>query len=314
MKVNTIIDIREETPRTWEDALSQFCSLRKAKGISPNTIKGYQENVRRFFRAYPAAWSSKCRSCLLEHLSQEGISPFTYNMRLKTLRPFFAFCVESGVFQRSPIEGLSYRRAEPRQVDHSIETIKGILSAMDRSTFTGLRDYTLFLLQLDSGIRPSEALQLRALDIDTALGRAVIRASTSKTRRGRTVYYMEETSANLQKLVASRPQGWNKEIPVFCTCYGNPWNTHGWTTQLRRYATKAGIDRFSAYDLRHCHAILYLRNGGDVFTLQREMGHSTLSMTEKYLALSDQDVREKHAQSSPINTICPPPQKRAGKP
>ena len=314
MKYGTVIDIRRNAPRTLEDCLSRFLAWKKAQGAAPRTLQGYNEIISLFFRRFPAAWSATCRECIASFLSQDGISATTHNMRLKSLRPFFEFAAREGAFTESPAAEFRMRRGEaPRIVDHPLEDVKKMLDAIGTDTFSSLRDTALLLFSIDSGIRPLEALQLRPSDIDAHLRRAVIRAATAKTRTGRTVYFSEKTAVMIERLIQVRPQEWENEAPVFCTSYGGEWNTHAWTVQLRRYAQKAGLKRFSAYDLRHQHAIEYLRNGGDVFTLQKGMGHSTLSMTEKYLALSDDDVRNAHEKASPVAAMFPAPKKRIGK-
>lgn len=304
MKAARIAHISQRAPESWQDAMSRFLALRKAQGAAPRTLRGYEESIKSFFTRYPTAWSPACRDCLLEYLAQDGTSPATYNVRLKVLHPFFRFCVDQGIFDESPAEGLKYRRQEPRIVDHNTDDIRKVLSSMREDTFTGMRDKTLFLLSLDSGIRPSEALQLLPSDIDLSACRVRIRAATSKTRTGRTVFFSDHVRHLLERLLAVRPEEWNEgKAPVFCSSYGTPMDTHTWTVQLRRYAQKAGLPRLSAYDLRHQHAIDYLRNGGDVMTLQKEMGHSTLDMTRQYLALSDDDLRTAHRKASPINAL-----------
>lgn len=313
MKRAAVIDIRRQAPQTWQDGMTRFLSWRKSQGAAERTLSGYKENIILFFKRFPTAWSPACRECLMEHLSQEGISPSTYNVRLKVLRPFFEFCVNEGVFSSSPAEGLKYRRESPRIVDHAMEDIKKILDAIGAETFATLRDSTLLLLQLDTGVRPSEALQLRPSDVDLHTRRAFIRPATSKTRQGRTIFFSESTWSMLKRLVEVRPEEWSNDLPLFCTGYGEPWNTHSWTVQLRRYAEKAGLKRFSAYDLRHQHALEALRNGMNVFELQKGMGHSTLSMTEKYLALSLDDLRKAHEKASPVKALFPEKKKRVGK-
>jgi site-specific recombinase XerD len=305
MKRATVVSIKSVPPQTWENALQRFIALRRAEQAAPYTIAGYVENVKLFFERYPTAWSDTCRDCLLEHLSQEGIAPSTYNIRLKTLKHFFEFCVREGAFTSNPANGLKLRHADPRMVDHPQEDLKAMLTVMDTTTFVGLRDKALFLLSLDCGIRPSEALQLRVNDIDIDLCKAVIRSSTAKTRRSRVVFFSSQTADVLQRLIFNRPEEWDLSIPLFCTSYGEHWNTRAWTRQLARYAKKAGLKRFSAYDLRHQHAIEYLRNGGNLATLQKEMGHTAISMTQKYLALSDDDIQTAHAQASPVSNLLP---------
>lgn len=314
MKSAVVIDIRRHPPQSWEEALSRFLSLRKSQGAAQRTLSGYKEFIEQFFRRFPAAWSPTCRECVAEFLAQDGISPTTHNIRLKSLRPYFEFAAREGAFSESPAAEFKYRRGEEaRIVDHPIEDLKKMLATIGTDTFPSLRDTALFLLSLDSGIRPSEALALLPSDIDIHLQRAVIRASTAKTRQRRTVYFSQPTASMLDRLLNVRPEEWEDGVPVFPTSYGEAWSTHGWTLQLRRYATKAGLKRFSAYDLRHQFALESLRNGMDVFSLQKAMGHSTLSMTERYLALSDDDIQRAHQKASPVSAMYPAARKRIGK-
>ncbi len=310
MKQSILIDITRKSPKTWEEALSRFLSWKKAQGSAERTLRGYKEIISLFFSRFPLAFSEKCRDCLIEFFAQDGISPTTFNIRLKALRPFFSFCVEEGVFSSSPIEGFSKRKEQPRIVDHSLDSIRKLLNVIGTKTFPHLRDSALLTFQLDTGIRPSEALQLFPTDIDCDTRKAVIRAATAKTRTTRGVFFSEKTASLIKHLLSVRPDEWEDNVPVFCTSFGDSWNTHAWTVNLKRYAEKAGIGRFSAYDIRHCHAIQYLRNGGDVFTLQREMGHTTLSMTERYLALCDDDLKAVHKRVSPVASLYPEKRKR----
>ena len=314
MRAANVINIRRNIPKTWQECLSRFLTMRSAEGAAERTLTGYRQIVELFFSRYPTAWSAKATDCVAGFLSQKGIAVATYNLRLKTLRPFFAFAARQGAFTESPAAPFKYRRGQqPRVVDHSIEDMRKVLDAIGTDTFARLRDTALFLFNLDSGIRPSEALALRPADVDTHLRRASVRASTSKTLKPRTVFFSQPTAEMIDRLIEARPEEWTGAVPVFCTSYGDEWSTHSWTVQLRRYAEKAGLKRFSAYDLRHKYALEALRNGMDVFSLQRSMGHSTLTMTEQYLALADDDGAAAHAKASPVAAMMPPPRRRAGK-
>lgn len=76
-------------------------------------------------------------------------------------------------------------------------------------------------------------------------------------------------------------------------------------TIMKKYGEKAGITgiRCSPHTLRHNAAVRFLKNGGDVFSLQRVLGHLTLEMTRHYCQLADVDVKKAHATASPVDNL-----------
>jgi integrase/recombinase XerD len=75
---------------------------------------------------------------------------------------------------------------------------------------------------------------------------------------------------------------------------------------ILRYGRAAGIEgvRLSPHTLRHTFAVLYVRNGGDSFSLQEILGHSTLEMTRQYVNLARRDVAEQHKKFSPMQLLA----------
>ena len=72
--------------------------------------------------------------------------------------------------------------------------------------------------------------------------------------------------------------------------------------RLQIYSQQAKV-KITPYDLRHTFATMYLNNQGNVFALQRIMGHSDLRMTKRYIAISDEQLIEQHNLSTPLNNI-----------
>jgi Phage integrase family len=77
---------------------------------------------------------------------------------------------------------------------------------------------------------------------------------------------------------------------------------------LKRLKTRAGVTgRCSPHSLRHTFARSYLVNGGDVFSLQQILGHTTLDMVKRYVSLADADVAAKHRVASPADRLMGKP-------
>ena len=89
-----------------------------------------------------------------------------------------------------------------------------------------------------------------------------------------------------------------------CTSRRTPFRENSWGHRLRRYAAKLGKS-ITPYHLRHAAALGMLRRGMNVLALRDMMGHADLSTTQKYLALTLDDLRKAHAGSSLVNEVAP---------
>ena len=306
--------MRLSSPRltniSFELALEEFIEILKAKGRSTVTIEDYQWNCTRFYSLYPhfpdVGQMKRGASIYLT----EKISPYTYNLRLTYNKCFFRYCVEQGYLSENPMLLFKVKRTEPRIVQHSSDVLIKLLQQPDLKTYVGLRDYAMLLLTLDTGIRPSELRKLMPEDFDPNKGLIFIPAEISKVRKSRTLPIQPTTISFLRRLQACKPDSWTN-APIFCNNEGTMMLAWAWQARLKLYSRSIG-QRIRPYDLRHDFALLYLKNGGNVFTLQKMMGHSTLEMTRRYIDIDSSELKRMASIASPLNTLITT-KKRLGK-
>jgi len=301
--VGKVVRLRKDAPATWQEAAKQFLLLKQAQGLAPRTLEDYRRHLERFFAKHPECWPKDVKAAALDYMAEQ-VAPAYFNLKLKHLKAFFAWCHREGILPSNPLESLRYRRAEGRVVQLDAKTLSDLLSLPDKDTFSGLRDFALLCLTMDTGIRPSEALSLLPSDVNLRSMEVHVRAEQAKTRIPRTLPISPTTAEAIAKLLGARHPSWGEKVPVFCTQDGAPMSIHGWRYRLQVYSRKLGV-KVRPYDLRHAFALHYLRNGGNALALQRTLGHRDLTMTKRYVALTQQDLREQHTLASPLQALLP---------
>lgn len=207
-----VLRIRKDIPATWEEALQQYLYFKQAEGLRPATIEGHQREVTIFFRRHPEAWGGKLKQAVYAFFA-EDVQPATYNIRLVYLSSFFKWCLKEGVIPENPLQGFKRRKTEGRVVNLEADTLQRLLTLPDRNTFTGLRDYALLVLTLDTGIRPKEAFSLLPGDINLRSLEVYVRSDVSKTKVSRTLPISPVTAEAIRSLLQARHPSWKDGTP-----------------------------------------------------------------------------------------------------
>lgn len=154
---------------------------------------------------------------------------------------------------------------------------------------TGQRNRAMIVVMWRSGLRIAEVLDLHPKDVDLASGAVTV--LSGKGRRRRTVGIDPQALAVIERWMATRQaialeRGWRPSLhPLFCTMRGTAVRAPYVRELLHRLAPRAGIaKRVHPHGLRHTHAFELAMEGVPVHVIQRQLGHTNLNTTERYIS------------------------------
>jgi site-specific recombinase XerD len=159
------------------------------------------------------------------------------------------------------------------------------------------RNRAIILLLLDTGLRASELCSLRIHHVDLHNRRLTVLGKGSKER---TIPFSARTGQAIWKYLANRKDSSVEDL-LFKTNVDGPMNRDRLLKTLMAIGRRAGLRDVCVHRFRHTFAINYLRNGGDPWSLQMILGHSTMEMVKTYLALAQADLDRNHKIASPVD-------------
>ena len=280
-----------------EEMMAEFLALQEQKRVVKTTLRSHKYALMELHDGCTGLPTEMdIRRCL-----PPNISNAYYNKKLSTYKQFFDMLMSFGKTQNNPCEKWSYKKISFNIKNYDECKVKEFLSEIDTSTFAGLRDHTMCLFIIDTGIRPSEVVQIRKEDINYKAGQVHLRSEITKTRVARTVPVSDYILKQIKKLHSVELEEWYNPY-LFCTSEGEQLTTLSFRHNLHKVALKSGID-LTPYDFRHIFATTYIRNGGDAFTLQRIMGHTKPSMTMIYVNLNAGDLSIAHRKTNVLGNF-----------
>ena len=280
-----------------EEMINEFLLLQKQKGVVKNTLRTHQSALRALHKGCTGIpTTEQIRACLTPNMGNAY-----YNKRLSTYKRFYDMLISFGHILYNPLDTWHYRKVGFNIKNYDECTIKKFLDGIDKSTFAGFRDYVMCLFIIDTGIRPSEVVQLKKEDINYVVGQVYLRREITKTRVARVVPVSDYTIKKIRQLHSYEITEWKNEF-LFCSSEGERLNTTSLRHNIHKVALKTGIN-LTPYDFRHIFATTYIRNGGDAFTLQRIMGHSKPNMTMVYVNLNGTDLSVAHQRTNVLGNF-----------
>ena len=286
---------------TIEETFSDFIISRKTKGLAEKTLQSYQSQFQAVARHMDvkmdiAMLQKADLDAMIISMRDASLSPNSINSYTRTPKSFFSWCNEQGITRLNiPL----YKAEETVKETYSDAELAALLKKPDirKATFAEYRDWVIinFLLNCGSRAATVRAIQIRDVDLD---GGMVFYRHT-KNRKAQVIPLCSAMVAILREYL--RHRGGEAADYLFCTETGSQLTENGLRQSIARYNTRRGVQKTSIHLFRHTFARKYLIDcGGDAFTLQKLLGHSTLAMTKHYCAIFDADLTKNYDNFSPL--------------
>jgi integrase/recombinase XerC/integrase/recombinase XerD len=233
----------------------------------------------------------------------EPLSASSVHGHIRTLRAFFSWLVVEGLIEFNPAKELKPPKVYQKVISTlSDDEIRAILATFTPINSSNARNQTIFMLMLDTGLRMSELINLKMGDIHMNEGLLKV---LGKGKKERIVSMGSNAQRELQRyLFLYRPTPAHQAIDnVFLSLPGKPLAENSVKLIFSRLAKRSNIARLHAHLCRHTFATRFLINGGDIFTLQQILGHSTLEMVRHYVNLASNHVAIQHQKFPPLDRL-----------
>jgi integrase/recombinase XerD len=276
-------------------------------GLSKNTLEAYKRDLLLF-----AEWLQRDRTKnLLETVEADIHAYFAFkhehskatssNRRLAVLRRFYQFALRTNRIQTDPCVRLKSAR-QPARFPKTLseQNVEALLAAPDIHTPLGLRDRTMLELMYASGLRVSELVLLKSVEV--GMNEGVLRV-TGKGDKTRLVPFGEEARVWIERYLKEARvlilNGKNHDA-LFVTALGGPMTRQMFWQIIKKYALRADINApLSPHTLRHAFATHLLNHGADLRVVQLLLGHADISTTQIYTHVARERLKKIHAEHHP---------------
>lgn len=236
-----------------------------------------------------------------------GVSASSVNNAIRVLRVFFNWAMTQKLIGHNPAKSIGLQTEPDKGFELFTDAeIQLLLNTPNHRTYTGFRDYVMMLVLIDTGLRVGELSSLSRGDFELQYRQIVVNAETSKSRKTRTIPVSRTTVKALYELFdLIGIDDEDTDEFVFLTQYGDQYLGDNFAKNIKNYAARAGglKARVSPHTFRHYFAVKFLRNGGDPFALMKILGHSDISMTQRYVQFASADIKEIHDKASPVESL-----------
>ena len=302
-----IIKETEGYSESVQQFFDEFIEQAEAR-LSPKSVRAYKQAYDRLIQ-----WNNG-EEILIEELNEqlfykfinglkkEMIKPASINCYLRGWRTFVNWLYNNNHIDK-PIKIKMVAGQEEEFKCYSIEEIQKLLvKPRPKDSYVEWRTWAIVNWCLATGNRAATVRNVQIQDVD--FRRKEIRVRHTKNKKVQVPIPMSrEIQYTLKEFIKRFRSNAAPDEYLFCDVSGEQLSETALTSSIRRFNISRGVNNTSIHSLRHTFARQWLLNTGDVFKLQKILGHSTLEMTRRYCNLLGEDLKENFETFNPLDNL-----------
>jgi integrase/recombinase XerD len=289
---------------TVDEVFKKFQKYNKARNLSNNTIKYYKTNCQRF-KSFLKEKSIK----YISDVNLNVIEDFTIQLQsiidnatsintiLRAIRAFLNYSAKMNYSNK--VEVIMLKEEKKIKPTYTDKEIKLLLKKpkLKKCGFGEYRNWVMVNWLLSTGNRARTIRNIKIKDLDFEGGYIKLRKTKNKHQQ------LIPMGNKLSKILTEYLQyrNGNSDDYLFPNIYDDKLSTSSLGTAIRRYNLKRGVTKTSTHLFRHTFAKKYIKNGGDMFRLQKILGHKSLDMVREYVNMFSDDLKEGFEKYNPLN-------------
>jgi len=294
-----------ESPMVLRTLYDWWLSDAEARGLAAKTLSFYRQRLAPVLADFGQTDPNDLnvlilRQWLKEQQTARGWTATTVNHTITALKVLLNFAFDEEMLDKNPLARLKKINAPQRlPAPYSDDEVQRLLQACG-GNYNGLRDKTILVVLLDTGLRMGEAAALQLADVDLTAMRLHVRHG--KGDKARVVPFSAVTRRMLLKWLSRRTAD-AREPALWTTSVGTPMTANALDLAHTRIAMRAGVPGATLHRWRHTFATRWLQAGGSLTLLQAILGHATSFMTLRYGHVAGLDTAADHRHASPATQL-----------
>jgi integrase/recombinase XerC/integrase/recombinase XerD len=288
------------------DCLSKFLNYQLSIGNTHKTIIAYLSHINQFvYYCYDNLIidiedvTYNTYENYIIFLRQKDISSVTIHSYSQSLKTFFGYCFKNGFLKENLFDLIKLPKYNKKAIQIlSYVDIDRVLTYFDSNSFIGSRNILIMVLMLDCGLRLNEVINLSLTDFKFDNNVILVNGKGQKQRYVPLTIGVKKAFNNY---MLNFENSFPPINPFFVSELGIPINQECVKSFFRRMRKDLHIENLHPHLLRHTFATLFLINGGDPISLQLILGHTTLTMTQKYVHFATEFQISNQCKFSPLS-------------